>query len=184
MKLPEQAREVFKGKIFDVYQWDQKLYDGSSAVFEMLKRPNTVQVIVVQDGKIMITNEEQPTKGPFYSLIGGRQDEGETPLEGAVRELKEESGLTSDDWELFATYEPFTKIDWKIYTFIARNCKKVSEQKLDGGEKITIKTVTFEQFCDTIFSEKFYGSEFAFDLMNMMYREPERFEAFKKKIFQ
>lgn len=183
MKLPEKAQKVFTGKIFDVYQWDQTLYDGSTAVFEMLKRPNTLQVIAVQDGKIAITYEEQPTKGPFYSLIGGRQDEGETPLEGAKRELLEESGLVSDYWVLYKTYMPYTKIDWEIYTFIARNCKKVNEQSLDGGEKITIQSVTFEEFVETIFSEKFYGREIAYDLMQMMYREPEKLEEFKKQLF-
>src|SRR5215467_9321922 len=32
--IPEHAERVFQGKIFDVYQWPQKLYDGSTATFE------------------------------------------------------------------------------------------------------------------------------------------------------
>lgn len=183
MKIPTAAHSVFKGKIFEVFQWDQQLYDGSTGVFEMLKRPNTLQVIAVNGNDLFITHEEQPTKGPFYSLIGGRQDEGETPLEGAKRELLEESGLVSDEWVLYKTYTPLTKIEWNIYTFIAKNCRKIGEQQLDGGEKISIKTVSFDEFTNLVFSEKFYGNEFAFDLMQMMYREPERFDEFKKQLF-
>ena len=33
MKLPEQAKKVFDGEIFDVYQWDQEMYDGSTETF-------------------------------------------------------------------------------------------------------------------------------------------------------
>ncbi len=183
MNIPDAARSVFKGKIFEVFQWDQTLYDGSSAVFEMLKRPNTVQVIAVEGDMLHIAYEEQPTKGPFYSLIGGRQDEGETPLEGAKRELLEESGLVSDDWELYKTYTPLTKMEWDVYTYIARNCRKIHEQNLDSGEKITIHTLSFDAFMTTVFSEKFYAKEFAYDLMYMTYREPARLEEFKKQLF-
>ena len=35
--IPENAKRVFKGIIFDVYQWEQELYNGSKAVFEKLK---------------------------------------------------------------------------------------------------------------------------------------------------
>jgi len=41
MKLTSQAQRVFKGIIFDVYQWKQKMFDGSQGIFEMLKRPDT-----------------------------------------------------------------------------------------------------------------------------------------------
>ena len=36
--IPPEAKCVFRGKIFDVYQWPQRLYDGSTATFEMLRR--------------------------------------------------------------------------------------------------------------------------------------------------
>ncbi len=40
MKIPPNAKRVFKGIIFDVYQWQQKMFDGSKETFEMLKRAN------------------------------------------------------------------------------------------------------------------------------------------------
>ena len=100
MKIPPEAKCVFKGIIFDVYQWEQKMFDGSTATFEMLKRPNTLQVIAADENYIYLGQEEQPGKGPFFSLFGGRQEPGEDPLAGAKRELLEESGLAADDWEL------------------------------------------------------------------------------------
>ena len=40
------------------------------------------------------------------------------------------------------------KIDWVIYTFIAKGLRKIAEPKLDGGEKITLKHVSFDEFID------------------------------------
>lgn len=35
--IPDHAKCVFKGVIFDVYQWEQKLYNGTTTTFEKLK---------------------------------------------------------------------------------------------------------------------------------------------------
>lgn len=158
MRIPKQAKIIFKGKIFDVYQWPQKLYDGSTAVFEMLKRPYTVQVISTIGDKILISRQIQPQhKKYFYSLFGGRIDGNETPIQAAKRELLEEAGLTSDDWELFDTNQPLQKMDWTIYTYIARNCKKTKNKNPDAGEKIKTISLTFKQFTDLIFNDDFRG---------------------------
>ena len=37
MKVPKQAKRVFKGVIFDVYQWEQEMFDGTKEIFEKLK---------------------------------------------------------------------------------------------------------------------------------------------------
>ncbi len=167
MKLPPEAKKVFKGVIFDVYQWQQEMFDGSTATFEMLKRVSTVQVITIQDGKICVAHQSQPTKKDFYSLLGGRCEVGEEPLVSAKRELLEESGLVSSDWELLKTYQPSHKIDWDIYLYVAKNCQKVAEQKLDAGEQIAIKTCTFEEFIDIVLSEKYWGDELVLDVLRM-----------------
>lgn len=45
MKIPEDAKLVFKGVIFDVYQWEQEMFDGTYETFEAIKRVGTVQII-------------------------------------------------------------------------------------------------------------------------------------------
>src|SRR3989338_296819 len=122
MSLPPQAKKVFAGQIFDVYQWDQTLFDGTTAVFEMLKRPNSVEVIATSGDKILVAEEEQPGRPPFYTLVGGRQEVGEPPEDAGKRELLEESGCISHDWELYKEFQPTSKIDWTIYIYIARGC--------------------------------------------------------------
>lgn len=145
--IPPDAKMVFKGKIFEVWQWEQKMYDGSMATFERLKRPDTVQAIVVVGDKILVQQQEQPDSAqPFVSLPGGRVDDGEEPLEAAKRELLEETGYTCDEWTLWKEDDPVGKMDWTIYTFVARHCRKQQEPHLDSGEKISNRLVTFEEF--------------------------------------
>ena len=182
MKIPPQAKLVFKGIIFDVYQWEQEMYDGSYETFEMLKRANTLQVIATQGENVLIAYEEQPTKGPSYTLLGGRQNEGEEPIDAAKREMKEEAGLVSDDWELYKHFDPYNKMDWTVYTYIARNCKKNAEPSLDAGEKIEVKTVNFDEFVRIATEEHFWGVNLTVELLKMQ-MEPRKLEEFKKKLF-
>lgn len=145
--MPPNAKLVFKGVIFDVYQWAQKMFDGSTGIFEKLKRADTTVVIpVTPEGKIVLTIQEQPGKAPFLGCAGGRLEPGEDPLAAARRELLEETGYTSDDFFLWHALQPVSKLDWAVYTFIAKDCRKTAEQNLDSGEKIELKLVDFEEF--------------------------------------
>jgi len=160
-QMPPDAKKVFEGEIFDVYQWEQKMFDGSTGTFERLARQDGAFVIPVsQDGTIMLTQQEQPGLGKFISLPGGRVDEGEDPLSAAKRELREEAGLESDDWSFWFATQPIGKIDWAVFYFIAKNCKKVSDPAPDAGERITLKPVSLEVFFDIIVNdERFYGDK-------------------------
>lgn len=170
MKIPEQAKKVFNGVIFDVYQWEQKMFDDTTATFEQIKRPNTLMVIPTMGDKIIISEQEQPGHKRDSGLLGGRQNPDETPTQGAQRELLEESGLSSADWELYKTFEPHAKLDWTLYYFVARDCQKVQEPNLDAGEKIRTFGVSFDEFVDIILGDDFYGTDFSLYVVKLKIR--------------
>src|SRR6185503_17025636 len=95
MAIPKNAKRVFKGIIFDVYQWQQKIYDGSHRTFEKIKRQDTVVVLATTDDKkIIIQKQIQPGYNWFLSSPSGRMDKpGESPRQCALRELLEETGM-------------------------------------------------------------------------------------------
>jgi ADP-ribose pyrophosphatase len=158
--LPDHAECVYKGKIFDVYQWQQEMYDGTKKTFENLKRPDTVVVFpVLDDGSILLTEQEQPNKATFIGACGGRVDEGEDILEGAKREFLEETGYEASEYILWKSVHPASKIDWVVYFFIAKGCEKVSDQSLDGGEKIELKKVSFDELLQIGRNPKFMEKE-------------------------
>ncbi|MES2953651.1 MAG: NUDIX hydrolase [Patescibacteria group bacterium] len=150
--LPSHAKRVWKGGLFEVYEWEQELFDGSFETFEKLKRRDTVSVIpVTKEGTIIINLEEQPGhSAPFFTNPAGQLEEGEQVLAGAARELLEETGYTAESWELWHSLQPVTKIDWAVYILIAKGCVKAQEATPDIGEKIELREVTFEQFCSMV----------------------------------
>lgn len=155
--IPPNAKLVFKGVIFDVYQWEQTMFDGSVEIFEKLKRPDTVDVIAVINDKILVLDEIQPHSTAAYQCLpGGRVDPGEDALTAAKRELLEETGYASDDWELLRERSPIGKIEWVMHSYVARNCKKIAEQDLDAGEKISVALISFDQFLDLADNDLFH----------------------------
>jgi ADP-ribose pyrophosphatase len=145
--IPGSAKKVFTGKIYDVYQWEQELYDGSTDTFEMLGRPDTIQVLAIDGDKIVFLKEQQPSLGaPFYGLPGGRHDvTGESELDAARREMREETGLEFENWKLISVEQPHTKIEWFVYLFLATGVKSRAPQNLDAGEKIEVLHLTLAE---------------------------------------
>jgi ADP-ribose pyrophosphatase len=157
---PLNLSPVFRGKIFDVYQWEQKLYDGTSATFERIKRKDTVSVYpVTADKKIILTRQEQPGLKPFIGSLGGVIEINETPLQAAKREMLEESGYEAGRFELLTAEQPLDKIDWVIYTYIAKDIRKAQAPNPDAGEKITLLEVSFEEFLQIILQDNFRDKE-------------------------
>ena len=158
--IPENAKKVFAGKLFDVYQWEQEMFDGSVETFERLKRPDKANILAfTEDGKIIVIDQQQPGKENFLDIPGGRVDEGEDLEMAARRELLEETGYVCDSIELWHSVQLIHKIDWTIYFFVAKGCKKVAQQKLDAGEKIKVKLMEPEEFLEMLFSQKMKSSE-------------------------
>jgi 8-oxo-dGTP pyrophosphatase MutT (NUDIX family) len=180
-QMPEDAKRVFKGILFDTYQWEQEMYDGTKATFERLRRPDTVVVYpVLEDGKILMISDEQPLRGVRIIAPGGRVNKDEDILDAAKRELLEETGYEAKEFSLWYSVQPITKIEWGVYVFIARGLSKAKDQNIDEGEKISILPVTFDEFLDRIIS----GSDFAdFDIRSKILEaklDPKKMEELKE----
>ena len=144
--IPENASKVFAGKIFEVHQWPQVMFDGTTATFEMLKRPDTVTVIPIYCDQIIVIEDEQPHSGSKISFPGGRVDKtDESILAAAKREAKEEIGYEFNQWKLVNVTQPHAKLEWFIYFYIAWDGQKTTDPHLDAGERITVKKLTFAE---------------------------------------
>lgn len=144
--VPSAAKRVFEGQIFDVYQWSQEMFDGSHKTFEMLKRPDTVQIIAIHDNKIVLVEDEQPGSVMRTHLPGGRVDATDDSwLNAAQRELLEETGLVFANWKLIDVQQPIPKAEWFIPVFLATGLLEEREQSIDAdGERITVIKTDYE----------------------------------------
>ena len=73
----------------------------------------------------------------------------------AKRELLEETGYQSEDWTyLGATIENPAQMTNHNHLFIARDCKRVSEQKLDATENVEVLLLPFEKAVDMVMNNR------------------------------
>lgn len=160
--VPETAELAYMGMIFEVYQWDQDLFDGTFQRFEMLKRTDTVTAICVVDDKILVIDDEQPHLGKRRSFPGGRVDDSDDSIESAAqREVREETGYSFDNWRLVKVSQPYRKIEWFVYVLLAWDVVSVNEPKLDPGEKVTVFPLEFSELKNLILDRTGYLGESA-----------------------
>ena len=141
--IPPKADCVFRGEIYEVHQWPQKMPDGSVKTFEMLRRPDTVMVIALDEaGDVLVIDEKQPggiIRNNHLSV--GRVDPSdESVLVAAQRELREETGCTFANWRLLDVVQMEKKIEWFTYLFLATGALHRAAQHLDAGENITVRS--------------------------------------------
>lgn len=110
---PEMLRseEVHRGKIFTLNRDAVRFPDGSSADMDILRHPGASAVVPFLSGPLgdepqllLLRQYRYAAGGYLYEIPAGRLDEGETPVQCALRELKEETGCTADH------IEPMTSI--------------------------------------------------------------------------
>lgn len=80
----------------------------------------------------------------------------ENALEAAKRELVEETGYESDEWEHLLTVPSNATIaDNYAYLYVARNCRRVSEQSLDETEFLNVKKISSQEIEEMIYNGEF-----------------------------
>lgn len=148
---PTHAKKVFEGVLFDIFQWEQEMYDGSKVTFEQAVKCHSTCIIAIIDGHVMVTKQEQPCEvHPFIGLPAGRIERDETPEENAHKELFEEVGVECDSLNLIKTFEYGFKMDYKCYVYLADNPRILSEPSPDSGEKIEVMKVPLAEFFEMV----------------------------------
>lgn len=151
---------------YDIWEYPVVQPNGNPAIYEMCVRQNAAMVIAEVDGKIVITRQiQQKGATEKYCLLGGLIEEGEHPQHAAMRELAEESGLTSDDWVLLGQINHTNRMAWTDYLYMARNCKQTTNQHLDSGEQIDLVHVSVEEFMGNILMSPDFRDTFAKDIL-------------------
>ncbi len=181
--IPPNAEKVFSGVRTQIYQWDQEMYDGSTERFECMRFMDwAFAVPVLPSGKILLTLQDQPARHSFIWLPGWSFDfPEEDPLDCAKRELLEETGYASDDWELWHTHAGTNNTIVSTYFYIAHDAYRVWEIQPDPGEKISLLELSFDEFLLLSEDENFtHWTLLPYLFRARIYRE--KYDALKEKL--
>lgn len=149
------SEEIYDGVILHVYKDSVMLPNGKPAGRELIRHVGAVGIVpLTEDGRVYIERQYRyPLDMVITEIPAGKLDsKSEDRLEAAKRELREETGITADEWTDMGVYYPAAAYtDEKITLYLAKGLH-FGEQKLDDDEFLNIEAVPLSQLVDEVMS--------------------------------
>src|SRR5213594_3329075 len=147
IKLPRGAKIlsskiIYQGKIFGIRRDEVIEPSGVRATREVITHPGSVVVLpLLADGRILLIRQyRHATRQYLWELVAGRIDAGETPKQGAARELAEETGYRAKRLKTFLDVFPTPGfLEERMWILLADGLTP-GEANPEEDEKITAKT--------------------------------------------
>ncbi len=136
-----ESEEIFDGVILHVFRDKVELPNGDLSVREVIAHVEAVCVVPVDaDGNVILERQYRyPIDAVITEIPAGKLDkEGEDPLEGAKRELREETGITADRWTDLGLFVPAAAYCAEtIRMYLAQDLHQ-GKQQLDEDEFLDV----------------------------------------------
>lgn len=142
------SKEVFKGKILDVFVDTVTLPNGHTATRELIRHCKAAAVLAFDEDNNVILEKQfrYPYNDVLIEIPAGKADKDEDPIITAKRELQEETGYEAGKLTLLGEFYPSVAYtDEIIYLYEAHDLKKKS-QHLDEDETLCYFKVSFDEF--------------------------------------
>ncbi len=146
------SRELLKNKLFTVVDEVAKDPDGFEIRRSIVRHPGSAVMMAVDDkDRILLVKQFRlPAEQELWELPAGRIDPGETELQAAERELREETGYSATKWVKLASFWASPGyVDEKMNVFLALGLKPGEQQPMDD-ERIEIRWFDWAQLRDMI----------------------------------
>ena len=123
-----------------------------------IKTPDYINVVVeTESGQFLCFKQRKyAIAQPMLALVGGYIKPGEAPLAAAQRELREETGYTSDEWIDLGEYvvDPNRGVA-RGYLYLARHAQQVQKIESDDLEEQEILLLDREELETALAAGKF-----------------------------
>lgn len=116
--------------------------------YYVLEYPDWVNVIAItKEGKFVMERQyRHGTQEVSTEICAGVMEKGETPLQAAQRELKEETGFAGGRWSLLMKAAPNpSSMSNHQYSFLAEDVEPTGHRHLDPTEDIEVMLVDRSQ---------------------------------------
>lgn len=110
--------------------------------FYVLDAPDWVNVVALtpEENVVLIRQFRFGRAEVTLEVPGGMVDPGESPMEAAARELREETGYEGERWISLGSIDPNPAfLSNRCHSFLVEGCRKVAETHFDGAEDISFE---------------------------------------------
>lgn len=165
MNLKETAVEkeyVYKGKIINLRRDKALLPNGKTALREVIEHPGGVCVVPIgADGNITLVRQfRYPYSEEILEIPAGKRDKsGEDPLECGKRELKEETGMTAENYTFLGRLYPSPGYCGEVIWMYAATGLFKGEQCPDDDEFLNVESYSLEKAVEMILSGEITDSK-------------------------
>ena len=141
---------VFTGKLINVREDTVELVNGKLTGREIVDHPGGVTVLAVDTDKkvYMVRQYRYAVGGELIEAPAGKMEAGESPIQSAMRELSEETGLEAEQWIYFGMTYPSPGFSTEtLHLFLALDLTK-REEHPDEDEFLRVEKVSFDELVD------------------------------------
>lgn len=142
---------VFQGKIIHVRHDYVELENGKVKLREVVVHPGAVVMLAVHEGHTYMVRQYRYCIGQeLLEVPAGKLEKGETPLFAAMRELREETGVTAEKLVYFgSTYPSPGFCDEELHIYLALGLTE-GEASPDEDEFLTVEKIDIDKLAKMI----------------------------------
>jgi len=134
------GRTVLEGGFLEVRRDDVALPDGGRTTREYIQHPGAAAVLpLLDDGRVVLVRQfRYPVAKTLIEIPAGKIDAGESTLDCARRELREETGFSAREWAFACEIHNAAAYSTEsIWLYFARGLS-AGAQQLDAGEFVEV----------------------------------------------
>ena len=152
-------KKLFQGKKFDVSRYYFNI-SNKKISHEIIEQNPASAVLAIENDCVIMVKQFRYPFDEALEIPAGINNNNETSIDCAKRELLEETGYSAVDFKHLIRYYPFLGYNSQcIDCFVATKLKKISEPKLDDDEFVTIEKIPIKKIISMIKSGKIIDSK-------------------------
>lgn len=144
-------KSAFQAELFTVWEVELEINNKRRIRHEVIRNPVVTVFAITNNNEIYLISQYRRLLDKItLEAVAGFIDKGETPLEAAKRELKEEIGLTAQNWQELAVLNTAASVTkGSAHLFLAKGLA-IGTPEPEDDEEITPVLIPFEKAVEKV----------------------------------